>query len=46
MPTVSNIGEAAGCAAAIAIEGKVSVREVDIKKLQKILTENGAFIGI
>ena len=46
MPTVSNIGEAAGCAAAIAIEDKVSVREIDIKKLQKILTENGAFTGI
>jgi hypothetical protein len=46
MPTVANIGEGAGTAIGLAIKDKVSVRQVDIKKLQKTLKENGAFIGI
>ena len=45
MPTVCCIGEAAGCAAGIAIADRVSVREVDVKKLQDRLKSNGAFIG-
>jgi len=46
MPTVANIGEGAGTAIGLAIKDKVFVRQVDIKKLQKTLKENGAFIGI
>ena len=45
MPTVCCIGEAAGCAAGIAIADRVSVREVDVSKLQARLKSNGAFIG-
>jgi len=46
MPTVCCIGEAAGSAVGIAVKDKVGVREVNVKKLQKILIENNAFIGI
>lgn len=40
------LGEAAGTAAAIAVKDKVSVADVDVKKLQRILIENGAVISI
>ena len=45
MPTVCTIGEAAGTAIAIASKDGVTTREVDIKKLQKTLKDNGAYIG-
>lgn len=40
------LGEAAGTAAALAVKDNVSVADVDVKKLQKILTDNGCIIGI
>ena len=46
MPTVCCIGEAAGCAIALAVKDNISVRDIDVKKLQDLLTQNGAFIGI
>ena len=46
MPTVCTLGEAAGIAAALAVKGKCSVRQIDVSSLQEILKENGAFIGI
>lgn len=46
MPTCSNTGEAAGVAAAIAVQDGVKPTDADIKKIQGILKENGAFIGI
>ena len=46
MPTVCCIGEAAGCAIALAVKNKLSVRDIDVKELQDLLTKNGAFIGI
>ena len=46
MPTVCCIGEAAGCAIALAVKDNISVRDINVKKLQELLTKNGAFIGI
>ena len=46
MPTVCNIGEAAGSAIALAVKERQTVREIDVKKLQNVLRENGAFLGI
>ena len=46
MPTVCCIGEAAGCAIALAVKDNISVRDVNVKKLQELLIKNGAFIGI
>lgn len=46
MPTVCCIGEAAGCAAGLAVTANTNVRNVDFKMIQKVLKENGAFIGI
>ena len=46
MPVVCSIGEAAGSAISLVVKNKTSVREVDVKELQKILKNNGAFIGI
>ena len=46
MPTVCCIGEAAGCAIALAVKDNISVRDINVKKLQDLLTKNGAFIGI
>ena len=45
MPTVSTIGEAAGCAIGIAIKDKVDVRGVNIEKLKARLREHGAYLG-
>ncbi len=44
MPICCCTGEAAGTAAAIAVKDKVSYKEVDVKKLQETLKQNGAFI--
>ncbi|MDO4742668.1 MAG: FAD-dependent oxidoreductase [bacterium] len=46
MPTVCSIGEAAGTAVGIAVKDKVSVRNINIQKLQQTLKDNNAFIGI
>ena len=45
MPIVTTLGQAAGTAAAVAVKAGVGVKEIDVKALQDILTENGAFIG-
>ncbi len=45
MPVCSTLGEAAGVAAAIAVKDGKTNKEIDVKKLQSLLTENGAFIG-
>ena len=44
MPTCSNLGEAAGVAAALSLDRGGEVRAVDIKELQSRLLENGARI--
>ena len=38
-------GGLTGVAAALAVKGGVGVKEIDVKELQRVLTENGAFIG-
>jgi hypothetical protein len=45
MPPSFAMGEAAGTAAAIAIEHRVSVREVDIPTLQRTMIRRGAYLG-
>lgn len=45
MSTCMALGEAAGTAARIALESGVKVADVDIKRLQKELLENGAYLG-
>ena len=46
MPVVCCIGEAAGTAIGLAVRDKASVRKINIKELQSILKENGAYIGL
>ena len=46
MPVVCCIGEAAGIAIALAAKGNLDTRDVDVAKMQSILKENGAFVGI
>ena len=46
MPTVCCIGEAAGAAVSLAAKKQTDVRNIDIRKLQAILKNNNAFIGI
>lgn len=43
MPVVCCIGQAAGIAAAVAAEENCNAENADIKKIQKILKEDGAF---
>ncbi|MCI9626586.1 MAG: FAD-dependent oxidoreductase [Clostridia bacterium] len=45
MPTCACMGQAAGIAAALAVQDGVSAAEVDTKKLRKILQEHNAFVG-
>jgi len=45
MPIVTTLGEAAGMGIAVAAQSDVSVREADVKEIQKRLTDAGAFIG-
>ena len=45
MPTVCSIGEAAGVAIGLAAKDGRGVREVPVSEVQRILKENGAFIG-
>jgi hypothetical protein len=46
MPFVCCIGEAAGEAAALAVQNRCGVSEIDVAALQNRLREQGAFIGI
>ena len=46
MPIVTTLGEAAGVAAAVACRHEVTVREADIREIQQILRDNGAFLGL
>ena len=45
MPIVCTLGQAAGTAAALSADGETAVGNVDIKKLQQTLIDNGAFLG-
>lgn len=45
MSTCMALGEAAGTAARIALEDGCEPSQVDVKKVQKALLENGAFLG-
>jgi len=45
MPIVTTLGEAAGVGVAVAAKAGVNVKQADIKEIQKILVDNGAFIG-
>lgn len=45
MSTCMALGEAAGTAARIALEDSVMPSSVDIRKLQKALKDNGAYLG-
>lgn len=45
MPTVCCLGEAAGSAIALAARDHTGVRAVDVKALQALLKQNGAFLG-
>lgn len=45
MPIVCCLGEAAGVGASVAIKDNCTPKEADIRKIQKILLDNGAFIG-
>lgn len=44
MPIVCCLGEAAGNAAAIALDDKVKLLDIDVKKLQKLITDNGGVL--
>lgn len=46
MPIVTTLGEAAGVAAAVAAKANVGVKQADVKEIQRILNENGAFTGL
>ena len=45
MSTCMALGEAAGSATRIAIDDNVLPSEVDVRKVQKDLLENGAWLG-
>ena len=45
MPIVTTLGEAAGVGVAVAASDGVKVGKADIRKIQKLLIEAGAFIG-
>ena len=46
MPVVCCIGEAAGSAIGLLAKTKAPVRQLDVKQLQDLLKQNGAFIGV
>lgn len=46
MPVVCCIGEAAGSAIGLLAKNKATVRELNVKQLQDLLKQNGAFIGV
>lgn len=45
MPIVCCLGEAAGAGMAVAVKNNCTPKEADIKEIQKILLDNGAFLG-
>lgn len=45
MPITATLGQAAGTAAAIAVQTGCGIKEIDVRLLQEKLTEAGAFIG-
>jgi len=46
MATCMAIGEAAGTASALAVKYETSLADVDVKKLQQILKQNGAIVSM
>lgn len=46
MPICCTTGEAAGVGAAVAAKAGVAVQKTDVKAVQKILTESGAYTGL
>ncbi len=45
MPIVCCLGEAAGVGASVAVKNGCTPKDADIKEIQKILLDNGAFLG-
>ena len=45
MPPAFAMGEAAGTAAALALEYRVEPRRVDVPTLQQVLVRRGAYLG-
>lgn len=45
MPIVTTMGEAAGVAAGVAARTGCAFRDADVKEIQRMLKENGAFLG-
>ncbi len=45
MPIVCCLGEAAGVGASVAVKNNCTPKDADIKEIQKILLDNGAFLG-
>ncbi len=45
IPTCFVTGHAAGCAAALAVQDNCRPRDVEVPKLQKVLEEQGAYLG-
>ena len=45
IPTCFVTGQAAGCAAALAVQDRCRPREVELPKLQKLLREQDAYLG-
>jgi hypothetical protein len=46
IPICTTTGEAAGVGAAVANSLGTTVQNADVKEIQRILTESGAYIGI
>ena len=45
MPPCMGMGQAAGTAAALAVKGGCTVRDVDTTVLRETLKKNGAYLG-
>ena len=45
MPPCMGMGQAAGTAAALAVKGGTTVRDVDPQALRETLKKNGAYLG-
>lgn len=46
IPICCTTGEAAGAAASVCVKNGTTVQNADVKEIQKILTESGAYIGL
>lgn len=46
MPICCTTGEASGVAAAVCVKDSTTVQNADVKKIQRILTETGAYTGL